>query len=133
MKTISDDAITYAIRGLETAEVQRPQQELIEGMSNQGSLGYSALRELFKRLELAVAASTEPSDATASEKHLAENLRVIEAAYDASGGDLQKTLHWFRTEQLAPFGQKTAEQLVAAGQGDDVIRLIDSLYAGAAG
>lgn len=62
-----------------------------------------------------------------------ENLRVIKAAYDVSGGDLQKTLRWFQTEQLQPFGQKTAEQLVAVGQGDDVIRLIDSLQAGAAG
>lgn len=65
--------------------------------------------------------------------HLRKNLLVIKAAYDASGNDLPKALHWFRTEQLSPFGQRTAEKAVADGRAYDVIRLIDSLFAGSAG
>ncbi|OYY32299.1 MULTISPECIES: hypothetical protein [unclassified Polaromonas] len=67
------------------------------------------------------------------QRHRRENLRAIKAAYEVSGGDLPKALHWFRTEQLSAFGHKTAEQAVAAGQADDVIRLIDSLHTGASG
>lgn len=78
-------------------------------------------------------AITRPPGAANIQSHLRENLRVIKAAYDASGGDLPRTLQWFRTEQLSPFGQKTAEQVVANGQANDVIRLIDSFHAGAAG
>ncbi|MES2188491.1 MAG: DUF2384 domain-containing protein [Pseudomonadota bacterium] len=67
------------------------------------------------------------------QSHLRNNLRVIKAAYDASGGDLAKSLRWFRAEPLQAFSQKTAEQAVSNGQADEVVRLIDSLYAGAAG
>lgn len=133
MSAIPDDAITNAIQGLGKVEIQRLQQELTEGSRNREPRGYVALRGLLRRLELADSASTDTSDAADNQKQVIENLRVIKAAYDASGGDLPKTMHWFRLEQLAPFGQKTAEQMVAIGRGDDVIRLIDSLRAGVAG
>lgn len=88
---------------------------------------------LARNARVSVSAVTRTPGAGSIQRHLRENLRVIKAAYDMSGGDLSKALSWFRTERLPPFGQKTAEQTVAAGQADDVIRLIDSWHAGAAG
>lgn len=78
-------------------------------------------------------AITKTPGAANIQSHLRENLRVIRAAYDVADGDLSTTLHWFRTVQLPAFSQKTAEQAIAAGKADDVIRLISSLQAGAAG
>ncbi|MDO8768680.1 MAG: hypothetical protein Q7K57_08250 [Burkholderiaceae bacterium] len=184
MNTISDDVITDAIQYCGMANVQRIQQELVEGMRNGEPRGYVALRQLLGRSEqisqlgdkadlptgwkviedlqdpelapmlspgryinllgmnietlalnaqVSVSAITETPGTAKIQVHLKKNLLVIKAAYDASGGDLPKALHWFRTEQLSPFSQKTAEQAVAAGQTYDVIRLIDSLHAGATG
>jgi len=71
--------------------------------------------------------------AASVQTYLRQNLRVLTAALDASGNDVAKALQWFRNEPLAPFGYKTAEQLVVDGRADDVIRLIQSYAAGAAG
>ena len=71
--------------------------------------------------------------AASVQDYLRKNLRVLSAAFDVSGQDAAKALQWFRNEPLAPFGYKTAEQLVSDGRGDDVLRLIDSYAAGAAG
>lgn len=72
-------------------------------------------------------------EAASVQKHLRENVKVLKAAFDASGGDLGKAIHWFRNEPLAPFGYKTAEEIVADGRTQDVLRLIESYSAGAAG
>lgn len=185
MNTIPDDAITEAIQCVGMANVQRIQQELVEGMRNGEPRGYAALRGLLGRLEqisqltdiqvklatdwkvievlqdpelapmlsparyisllgmdvetlalnaqVSVSAITERPGTAKIQAHLRKNLLVIQAAYDASGSDLPKALHWFRTERLSPFGQRTAEQAVADGRAYDVIRLIDSLHAGATG
>ncbi|WP_330996204.1 MULTISPECIES: hypothetical protein [Burkholderia] len=58
--------------------------------------------------------------------------QVIQAATDVSG-DVQSVLIWYRSEQLSPFDHKTAEQLVAEGRVDDLLRYIASLEAGATG
>lgn len=63
---------------------------------------------------------------------LREAVRVIRAAVDLSG-DLDQALFWYRNEPLQPFGYKTAEQLVSEGRGEDVLRYVASLEAGAAG
>jgi hypothetical protein len=76
--------------------------------------------------------SRAPNSASVQD-FLRKNVRVISAAFDASGNDMAKALLWFRNEPLAPFAYKTAEQLVAEGRVDDVIRLIESYEAGAAG
>ena len=76
--------------------------------------------------------SRAPNSASVQD-FLRKNVRVISAAFDASGKDMAKALLWFRNEPLAPFAYKTAEQLVAEGRVDDVIRLIESYEAGAAG
>ncbi|MEO8390672.1 hypothetical protein [Polaromonas sp.] len=184
MNTIPDDMITDAIQYFGMVNVQRIQQELIEGMRNGEPRGYGALRQLLGRLEqisqlgdktdlatgwkviedlqdpelapmlsparyinllgmdietlslnaqVSVSALTERPGTAKIQTHLKKNLLVIKAAYDASGGDLSKALHWFRTQRLSEFNQTTAEQAVAAGHTYDVIRLIDSLCGGAAG
>lgn len=88
---------------------------------------------LARNARVSVSAITTTPGAAAIQSHLRDNLRVIKAAYDTSGGDLAKSLRWFRAESLPAFGQRTAEQAVSAGRTDDVIRLIDSLHGGAAG
>jgi len=75
------------------------------------------------------------SRAPASEsvqRFLREAVRVIRAATDLSG-DLDRALFWYRNEPLRPFAYKTAEQLVSEGRGEDVLRYVASLEAGAAG
>ena len=69
--------------------------------------------------------------AASVQTYLRQNIRVLAAALDASGNDLGKALQWFRNEPLPPFAYKTAEQLVADGRANDVIRVIDSNAAGA--
>jgi len=73
-----------------------------------------------------------PSSMTV-QRFLRDALRVIKASADLAGGDLERALFWYRNEPLAPFGYKTAEQLVAAGRTEDVLRYTASLTAGAAG
>ncbi len=51
MNTLSDDAITKAIQYLGMQDVQRLQQELVEGMRNGEPRGYVALRRFLKHLE----------------------------------------------------------------------------------
>lgn len=87
---------------------------------------------LAQNAQVSVSAITNTPDTANIQEHLRDNLRVLKAAYDAAGGDLAKTLHWFRGEPLPAFRGATAEQTVVAGRTDDVIRFIDSLYAGAA-
>ena len=73
-----------------------------------------------------------PSSTTV-QRFLRDALRVIKAGSDVAGGDLERALFWYRNQPLAPFGYKTAEQLVATGRTEDVLRYTASLSAGAAG
>lgn len=88
---------------------------------------------LARNAGVSVDAISQTPGAAVIQSHLRDNLRVIKAAYDTSGGDLAKSLRWFRAEPLPAFGQRTAEQAVSAGRADDVVRLIASLHGGAAG
>lgn len=72
-----------------------------------------------------------PTSATV-QRFLRDALRVIKAGSDVSG-DVDQALFWYRNQPLAPFGYQTAEQLVAAGRTDDLLRYVMSLAAGAAG
>jgi hypothetical protein len=58
---------------------------------------------------------------------------VLRAASDVAAGDIKRAIFWFRNEPLREFEYKTAETLVADGRADDVIRLLESYDAGAAG
>ena len=88
---------------------------------------------LARNARVSVSAIMQNPGAATIQNHLRDNLRVIKAAYDTSGGDLAKSLRWFRAEPLPAFGERTAEQAVSAGRADDVLRLVDSLHGGAAG
>ena len=65
--------------------------------------------------------------------HIRDNIRVLRAASDVAAGDIKRAIFWFRNEPLREFDYKTAETLVADGRADDVIRLLESYDAGAAG
>lgn len=65
--------------------------------------------------------------------HIRDNIRVLRAAYDVAGRDVKNAIFWFKNEPLPEFDYKTAETLVAEGRADDVIRLLESYEAGAAG
>lgn len=69
---------------------------------------------------------------TALQRFLRDALRVIKAGTDVTG-DVARALFWYRNQPLAPFGYKTAEQLVAAGRTEDLLKYVASLTAGAAG
>jgi hypothetical protein len=69
---------------------------------------------------------------TGVQNHIRDNMRVLRAAYDLAG-DVQRAIFWFKNEALPEFEYKTPEALVAEGRADDVIGLIESYEAGAAG
>lgn len=70
---------------------------------------------------------------SASVQHfLRQVLRVLKAAEDLSS-DRDQAVLWYRNEPLAVFDYQTAEQLVASGRAEDVLRYIAALEAGAAG
>ena len=75
---------------------------------------------------------TRSPNTEALQRYLRDALRVLKAAADLSG-DMKKALFWFRNHPLQPFHYKTAEQLVADGKADAVVRYISMLEAGSAG
>ncbi len=114
-------------------DLQDPELAPMLSPVNYASLLGVDVQTLARNARVSVGAVIQTPGAGNVQTHLRDNLRVIKAAYDVSGGDLKKALYWFRAEPLSAFSQRTAEQVVSAGQADDVIRLIDSLHAGAAG
>jgi uncharacterized protein (DUF2384 family) len=68
----------------------------------------------------------------ALQDYLRESVRVIAAAADVRG-DTEAAAYWYRNQPLAPFGYKTAVQVVSEGKAEDVIRYIESIEAGGAG
>jgi hypothetical protein len=66
------------------------------------------------------------------QRFLRDALRVIKAGTDVTG-DVDRALFWYRNQPLAPFGYKTAEQLITAGRTEDLLTYMASLTAGAAG
>ena len=76
---------------------------------------------------------TRAPAAASVQSYIRANLRVLRAAWEVADKDTAKAIFWYRNEPLAPFGYKTAETLVAEGRADDVVQLIESYGAGAAG
>ena len=68
----------------------------------------------------------------ALQDYLRQSVRVIAAATDVKG-DTEAATYWYRNQPLAPFGYKTAVQVVSEGKADEVIRYIESIEAGAGG
>ncbi len=67
------------------------------------------------------------------QSHIRTSLRVLAAARETSGGDLEASILWYRNEPRAPLAYKTAETLVAEGRADAVIDLLESYQAGFVG
>lgn len=72
-------------------------------------------------------------DSSTVQEHIRQNMRVIKAAYDLNGGEIQKALVWFKNEPLREFDYKTPEMVVAEGRADAVIKLLEMYEVGAAG
>jgi uncharacterized protein (DUF2384 family) len=68
----------------------------------------------------------------ALQDYLRQSVRVIAAATDVRG-DTEAATYWYRNQPLAPFGYKTAVQVVSEGKADEIIRYIESVEAGAGG
>ena len=66
------------------------------------------------------------------QQFLRQALRVLCAANDLCG-DFAQAIFWYRNEPLAPFGYRTAEQLVSENRTEDLLRYIAALEAGATG
>jgi hypothetical protein len=65
------------------------------------------------------------------QQFLRDALKVIKAGIDISG-DVSRALFWYRNDPLPAFGYKTAEELVAQGRTEDVLRYTALLKSGAA-
>ena len=90
------------------------------------------LQTLADRAKVDRTTVTRSPEAEPLQRYMRETVRVLKAATDLSG-DMNKALFWFRNHPLQPFEYKTAEQLVADGKADAVIKYISMLEAGAAG
>ncbi len=78
-------------------------------------------------------ASDSPAIASQpGERASSDAIRVILAATELLG-EGNTAWWWFQNEPLSAFAFKTAEQLVAQGRTEDVLRYLTSLEAGAAG
>ena len=66
------------------------------------------------------------------QRYLRDVVRAIKAATDLSG-DLDKSLFWYRNHPLQPFHYQTADQVVADGKIDALLRYISMLEVGASG
>jgi transcriptional regulator with XRE-family HTH domain len=66
------------------------------------------------------------------QNYLVQNVKVIRAILDITD-DVENAIYWFKTKPIPTFDYKTAEELVAEGRSDDLIRYIKSLQAGFAG
>ncbi|SEB24416.1 hypothetical protein [Variovorax sp. YR216] len=58
--------------------------------------------------------------------HLPPSHQILNAARDASGGDIARAMRWYRTEPIIPLEYKTAERLVAEGRANDVLLAMSS-------
>jgi hypothetical protein len=63
---------------------------------------------------------------------LREALRALSAAYEITQ-DRDRAIYWYRNSPIPEFDHRTAEQLVAAGKTDAVIRYLTSIAAGSSG
>ena len=72
-------------------------------------------------------------DSATVQAHIRDNVRVLRAAYDLTGRDMQKALVWFKNEPIREFDYKTPETVVVEGRANDVIKLLEMYEAGAAG
>jgi uncharacterized protein (DUF2384 family) len=66
----------------------------------------------------------------AVQERLGEVARIITAATDLLDGDTSRAIIWFKHQPLSGFDGRTAEELVAAGQGEAVLTHLEMLRDG---
>ena len=71
--------------------------------------------------------------APAIQGYLRNVLKVIRVALDLSQGDLNRSLIWFQNAPIAEFGYRTADELVAAGETEAVVKYLESILSGPVG
>jgi hypothetical protein len=59
-------------------------------------------------------------------------LRALSAAYEVTH-DRDRSIFWYRNTPIPEFGHRTAEQIVAEGKTDAIIRYLTSITAGSSG
>jgi hypothetical protein len=59
-------------------------------------------------------------------------LRALSAAYEVTH-DRDRSIFWYRNAPIPEFGHRTAEQIVAEGKTDAIIRYLTSIAAGSSG
>lgn len=64
------------------------------------------------------------------QKYLRDAVQVLAAASELAGDDRLRAIYWFRNDPIGPLGYKTAETLVSEGHTEQVLRYVDTLYAG---
>ncbi len=65
--------------------------------------------------------------------YLRNVLRIVRATLELTDGDINKSLIWFQNCPIAEFGYRTADELVAAGETDAVLKYIESIASGPTG
>jgi hypothetical protein len=65
--------------------------------------------------------------------YLRNVLRVIRVSLDLTNGDINKSLIWFQNCPIAEFGFQTADELVAAGETEAVVKYLESISSGSTG
>lgn len=112
-------------------EVMEPQKGVIspQRMSSVLHISLSRLSQLTKLHRNTL---TRNPDSPEVQQRLGEMARIISQAAELIG-DQQRAIIWFRHQPLSGFDNKTAEELVAAGQAEAVLAhlamLNDGVYA----
>lgn len=71
--------------------------------------------------------------APAIQAYLRNVLKVIRVALELTQGDLNRSLIWFQNSPIAEFEYRTADELVAAGETEAVVKYLESVLAGPTG
>lgn len=113
------------------AEVTEPQKGVISPQ-RMSSVLHMPLARLSQITKLHRNTLTRNPESPEVQQRLGEVARIITQAADLIG-DWQRAIIWFRYQPLSGFDNKTAEELVAAGQVEAVLEhlamLSDGVYA----
>ena len=65
--------------------------------------------------------------------YLRNVLKVVRVSLDLTNGDLNRSLIWFQNCPIAELDFKTADELVASGETEAVVKYLESISAGPTG
>ena len=72
-------------------------------------------------------------ESLAVQEYMRNVLRVLREAMDLTGGDINRSIIWFKNHPIADFAYRTADDLVADGKTDAVVNYLQSIRSGATG